>query len=65
MNLKALVAQLRSDADELEALDKALSGLGKGSAVTAGKKKTMSAKARAAISRAQKLRWSKVRAAKK
>ena len=69
MDLKTLVANLRRDADELEQLDRMLSGLGSSKgAVSAsnGKRKgVLSAKARAAISRAQKARWAKVRAGKK
>jgi len=68
MNLKELVASLRRDADELEQLDRMLSGLGQakssGTARKAGRRGVLSAKARAAISKAQKERWAKVRAAK-
>ena len=71
MNLKALVANLRRDADELEALDKLVSGLGatrtsKVTSISSGRpKRTLSRKARATISRAQKARWAKVKAGKK
>lgn len=71
MNLKTLVANLRRDANELEELDNLLRGIGGAStsnvtSISSGKgKRTLSAKARAAISRAQKARWAKVRAGKK
>lgn len=69
MDLKTLVANLRRDADELEALDRVISGLGGSGgrvAVAAmAKRRGLSAKARAAISKAQKARWAKVRAGKK
>jgi hypothetical protein len=71
MNLKTLVANLRRDADELESLDRMLSGLGSGNtaktvSIASGKpKKPMSAAARKKIAAAQRARWAKVRAGKK
>jgi hypothetical protein len=68
---RQLVAKLRRDADELEALDKLLSGLGRSNGPTAvatvpGRaKRTLSkgaARARAKIAAAQKARWAKVEA---
>ena len=71
MNLKALVANLRRDADELEALDKLVSGLGatrtsKVTSISSGRpKRTLSKAARAKIGAAQRARWAKVKAGKK
>ena len=69
MDLKTLVANLRRDADELEALDRLVQGIGASNArktvKKVGSKRVLSAKARAAISRAQKERWRKVKAGKK
>jgi len=68
MDLKTLVANLRRDADELETLDRLLSGFGglKSPAnVRKGSGRTLSAAARARISAAQKARWAKKRAGKK
>lgn len=64
MDLKTLVANLRRDADELEQLDKLVSGIGgmsasKTTALTG--KRTLSAAARKKISLAQKARWAKAR----
>jgi hypothetical protein len=76
MDLKTLVANLRRDADELERLDKVISGLGgdgtgsntsrrTGMSVGGKRKGFLDARARAAISRAQKARWAKIKAGKK
>ena len=75
-NLSAIVGQLKKERDRLQ---QQLSGLNAALAAFAGvyttteanqslggrrKRRTMSAKGRAAIRRAQKARWAKVRAAK-
>jgi hypothetical protein len=71
MNLKTLVANLRRDADELEALDRLLRGIGgdstsKVTSISSGRRKrTLSKAARAKIAAAQRARWAKVRAATK
>ena len=67
MNLKALVVSLRRDADELEQLDRMLTGLGGRTTVrkSGGGRRKLSKEARARIAAAQKARWAKVRAAKK
>jgi hypothetical protein len=69
--LKATERELQSQLDGVRAALNALDGTaagrrGRPAAVTpARRRRRLSAKARAAISRAQKLRWAKHRAAKK
>jgi hypothetical protein len=76
-DLSRIVGQLKQERDRLQqqlsGLNAALAafagaysgGPGKRSPAVKGKRRPMSAKGRAAIRRAQKARWAKVRAAKK
>lgn len=67
--LKATEQQLVGQLEGVRAAIAALDGTGTNSAVSTGpvvrQRRRLSAKARAAISRAQKLRWAKQRAEKK
>lgn len=64
-----LRARIQADIKRLQETDAALAKLddsgGRGKNATAGKKRVLSAKGRAAISRAAKKRWAAVRAKKK
>jgi hypothetical protein len=72
-NLTSIVGQLKKERDrvqqQLVGLNAALAAFAgvysKSAPAVKGKRRTMSAKGRAAIRRAQKARWAKVRAAKK
>lgn len=63
MNIASVVAQLKSERDRLDKAIAALTGGGTGR--VSGRKRVLSAAARARIAAAQRERWRKAKAAKK
>lgn len=65
MDVRKIVAEIDSEISRLQNARKIIAGLGTGSVTGTTGKRTMSAAGRARIAAAQRLRWSKLKKAKK